>query len=297
MDLHQLRSVLAVARTRNFTRAARERFIVQSALSHQIKSLERELGVELFARTSRRVELTPAGAAFLPGAAASVEAADRAAVDAAAAGGIIGGQLTLGLIPTVTGVDVAAALSVLRTAHPGVRVVIRGGGSDTLACQVRDGEVDVAVLGLAEHSEPQGVRGRVLSTQRLVAVLSSQHRLAARQTLVLSDLAEETFVDFPAGSPGRAQSDRAFERAGLNRDVAFEVMLTDMMVDLISHDLACALLPESSVPLRDAVVCVPVDDGPIRHEFLVWSEFNPTPAASAFLGILEPFLEREAPAE
>lgn len=66
MELQQLRYVLAVAEKRNFTRAAEQCFVVQSALSHQIKALEQELGVTLFARTSRRVELTDAGAAFLP---------------------------------------------------------------------------------------------------------------------------------------------------------------------------------------------------------------------------------------
>lgn len=66
MELQQLRYVLAVAETRNFTRAAERCHIVQSAMSHQIKALEHELGMQLFARTSRRVELTDAGAAFLP---------------------------------------------------------------------------------------------------------------------------------------------------------------------------------------------------------------------------------------
>lgn len=64
-----------MARTRNFTRAAQENYVVQSALSHQIKALEKELGVALFARTSRRVELTAAGEAFLPAARSCLEAA------------------------------------------------------------------------------------------------------------------------------------------------------------------------------------------------------------------------------
>jgi len=65
VDLQQMRYVVAVAETRNFTRAAERCFVVQSSLSHRIAGLERELGVKLFARSSRRVELTPAGVAFV----------------------------------------------------------------------------------------------------------------------------------------------------------------------------------------------------------------------------------------
>ncbi|WP_211288195.1 LysR family transcriptional regulator [Mumia flava] len=78
MDLQQLRYVIAIAETGSFTRAAQQCHVVQSALSHQVAKLEREIGARLFDRTSRRVLLTAAGEAFLPDARASVEAAERA---------------------------------------------------------------------------------------------------------------------------------------------------------------------------------------------------------------------------
>jgi DNA-binding transcriptional LysR family regulator len=73
----QMRYVVAVAETSSFTRAAERCLVVQSALSHQIARLERELGARLFDRTSRRVRLTPAGAAFLPAARQCLDAAER----------------------------------------------------------------------------------------------------------------------------------------------------------------------------------------------------------------------------
>ncbi|HMS36947.1 MAG TPA: LysR family transcriptional regulator, partial [Arachnia sp.] len=130
MELQQMRYVVAVAEERSFTRAAGRCFVVQSALSHQIKALERELGVTLFARTNRRVELTAAGEAFLASARTSLDAAGRAATDAAAAVGEIRGSLTVGLIPTVSAIDIPAALKEFRRAHPAVRFALRGGGSD-----------------------------------------------------------------------------------------------------------------------------------------------------------------------
>src|SRR5256714_15680355 len=101
VELQQLRYVVAIAETNSFTRAAERCLVVQSALSHQVARLERELGARLFERTSRRVRLTPAGEAFLPAARQCPDAAGRAAADAAAAVVEIRSRLPVGLIPTV----------------------------------------------------------------------------------------------------------------------------------------------------------------------------------------------------
>src|SRR5690606_27099302 len=118
MELQQMRYVVAVAETNSFTRAAERCLVVQSALSHQIARLERELGARLFDRTSRRVRLTAAGAAFLPVARQCLAAADRAVAEVAAAIGEVRGPLRVGLIPTVAAVDVPSALAEFRRRHP-----------------------------------------------------------------------------------------------------------------------------------------------------------------------------------
>jgi DNA-binding transcriptional LysR family regulator len=286
VELQQIRYVLAVAETASFTRAAQRCFVVQSALSHQVAALERELDVRLFARTSRRVQLTAAGEAFLPAARRCLEAAERAAADAAAAVGQVRGQLAVGVIPTVTAVDIPAAMQRLRAEHPRIRVALRGGASDELAARVRAGDLDVAVLGLPETERPRGVQVRELARDRLVAVLPPAHPLAAHGRTDLARLAEETFVDFPANTPGRAQSDQAFAAAGLPREVAFEVMALDLMARIVRQGLAIALLPAAVAAALPGTAAVPIADGPGRVEYLVWSDFNPSPAALAFVDAL-----------
>src|SRR5690625_4752863 len=150
MELQQLRYVLAVAETGSFTRAAQQCFVVQSALSHQIATLERELGLKLFARSSRRVELTAAGQAFLPSARQTLDSADRAVAEAAAAVGEVRGRLTIGVIPTVTAIDLPSVLRDFHREHPRVKVSLRAGRSDELVEGVRAGNVDVALLGLPD---------------------------------------------------------------------------------------------------------------------------------------------------
>lgn len=283
-----MRYVVAVADERNFTRAAERCFVVQSSLSHQIKALEHELGVTLFARTSRRVELTAAGEAFLASARASLEAAERAVTDAAAATGQIKGSLTIGVIPTVTAIDIPAALRQFRQAHPAVRVRLRGGGSDEFITAITEGVMDVAVLGLPDTADVNDVTTQVLAKERLVAVISTEHRLAGRRRLRLTDLADETFVDFPEGTPGRAPSDLAFEAAGVHRDVMFEAMSTDLILDLVRQNLAVTLLSPAVVPDDTSLVAIPVSGGPTRTEYLAWSNFNPSPATRAFLQLATP---------
>lgn len=287
MELQQMRYVVAIAEEKNFTRAAERCFVVQSSLSHQIKALERELGVSLFARSSRRVELTAAGEAFLGQARACLDAAERAISDAAAASGQIRGTLTVGVIPTVTTIDVPAALGRFHRSHPEVRIRLRGGGSHEFVAAIGAGAMDVAVLGLPDNAPPEGVSSLVLARESLVAVLPANHPLAGRRRLHLADLADEAFVDFPEGTPGRVPSDLAFHAAGVRREVAFEAMSIDLILELVKQGLVVALLSPAVIPPDgDSLRTIPLTAGPTRVEYLAWSSFNPAPAAQAFLDSL-----------
>lgn len=281
-----MRYVLAVAETASFTRAAEQCHIVQSALSHQVARLEKELGARLFERTSRRVRLTTAGEAFLPAARQALEAAERARAEVAAATGEIRGELTVGSIPTVAAVDLPAVLRDYRLRHPQVRISLRAGSSERLVEQVREGGLDAAFLGVQPDFRPQGVRDKELAHGRHVAVVAPDHPLATEQEVDLRRLAEEVFVDFADGSAARAQSDQAFAAAGLRREVAFEVSGVELMVRMVRHGLGIALLPATFTAELHGLRCVPITNGPVRVERLVWSRFTPSPAASAFLSLL-----------
>ncbi len=280
-----MRYVLAVAETNSFTRAAERCLVVQSALSHQIARLERELGARLFERTSRRVRLTPAGAAFLPAARQCLDAAERAAAEVAAAVGEVRGRLAVGLIPTVAAVDIPEALREFRGRYPHVRISLRVGASEELVEKVEHGALDVAFLGLPTTAGPRGVAAHALARDRLVAVVAPDHPLAGEPTVDLRRLSSEVFVDLPAGTAGRLQSDQAFAAAGLDRDVAFEVTSADYIARLVRPGLAVAMLPSAYVPQLEGVVTLEVTDAPARVEYVVWSRSRP-PAATAFLAIL-----------
>ncbi|MFD5385385.1 LysR family transcriptional regulator [Streptomyces sp. NPDC127074] len=287
MELQQMRYVVAVAETNSFTRAAERCLVVQSALSHQVARLERELGARLFERTSRRVRLTPAGEAFLPAARQCLDAAERAAAEVAAAVGEVRGRLALGVISTVTAVDIPGALRDFRERYPQVRIRLRVAASDDLVEQVREGAIDVAFLGLPTTARPQGVAAHELARDRLVAVVAPDHPLAGESEVDLRRLSSEVFVDLPAGTAGRAQSDLAFEAAGLGRVVGFEVTSADFIARLVRPGLGVAMLPSAYVPHLAGVVTIEVADAPARVEYVIWSRFSRTPAATAFLAALD----------
>lgn len=280
-----MRYVVTVAETKNFTRAAEQCLVVQSALSHQIARLERELGARLFERTSRRVRLTAAGEAFLPAARQALDAAERARAEVAAAAGEIRGRLAVGAIPTVTAVDLPATLKRFHLRHREVRISLRAGHSEELVDRVRQGTLDVAFLGLPLGPRPKGVRGRELARGHLVAVVPPGHPLADHEEVNLARLADEPFVDFPAGTAGRVQSDDAFAAAGVRREVAFEVTAPDPMARLIRQGLGIGMLPAAFVHEFPDLPVVRLRDAPVRVEHLVWSSFRPSPAATAFLSM------------
>lgn len=281
-----MRYVIAVAETNNFTRAAERCLVVQSALSHQIARLERELGAKLFERTSRRVRLTPAGEAFLPSARQCLDAAERAAAEVAAAVGEVRGRLAVGLIPTVAAVDVPGALRDFRRLYPQVRISLRVGASEELVEQVREGVLDVAFLGLPTTARPEGVAAHELARDRLVAVVAPDHPLAGEPSVSLQRLSCEDFVDLPAGTAGRIQSDQAFSAAGIGRNVAFEVTSADFIARLVGPGLGVAMLPSAYAPQLVGVVTIEVADAPARVEYAVWSPVSRTPAAAAFLAVI-----------
>ncbi len=90
-------------------------------------------------------------------------------------------------------------------------------------------------------------------------------------------------MDFPAGSSGREQSDLAFRRAGIRREVGFEVTDAELLIGLVRQGLAVGFLAPSIARKVPGCAFVDVSDGPVRMEYLAWDSFNPSPAARAFV--------------
>ncbi|RXS79303.1 LysR family transcriptional regulator [Streptomyces sp. TM32] len=286
MELQQMRYVVAVAETGGFTRAAERCHVVQSALSHQIARLEKELGARLFERTSRSVRLTAAGEAFVPVARQALQAAERARAEVAAATGEVRGRLAVGAISTVGAVDLARELGDFHTRYPQVQISLLMDMTEPLVESVRDGALDVAFIGMVPTARTTGVREKELARSELVAVVPPDHPLAGREWTTLARVARENFVDYMAGSAARRQRDDAFRAAGLDSEVAFEVTSVEFLAQLVRAGLGIGMVPEPTASGLPGLRAVRVRPAPERTERVVWSAQGPSPAALAFLSAL-----------
>jgi DNA-binding transcriptional LysR family regulator len=199
MDLRQLRYFVAVAEELHFSRAAARLRLAQSALSSQIRQLEREIGGPLLKRSTRRVELTPAGEALLEDATELLAGAEGALQRARALARGEEGLLTIGSLGPAPGEILAPLLSRFSSRHPNLRVEIRAFDFSDIVAGLGDGHADCAFMYLP-LDDPALEITPLQSAPRIV-VMSSSHRLARRKKLSPADLADETFIVQPESVP------------------------------------------------------------------------------------------------
>jgi DNA-binding transcriptional LysR family regulator len=270
VELRHLEYFVAVAEELSFTRASRRLHVVQSGVSSAIQALERELGAPLFDRDRHRVMLTEAGLALLPEARATMAAAQAAADAVAEASAGLRGTLSIGTMISTGPIEVPALLGVFHEQHPGVLVRLRvlPGGSADLAREVLSGGLDLALLSLPGEP-PSGLAVRSLARESLALICGPGHPLASASRASLSGLANEMFIDFPAGWGTRAVTDRAFAAAGLERQVAFEVSDYTMAAGLVRGGLGIAFVPESVAARLDGVARVTVTEPALTWQIQV----------------------------
>lgn len=245
MDLRHFEHFLALAEELSFTQASRRLNIVQSGLSGSIRALEEELGVKLFVRSTRRVELTDAGRTFLVETRrvlASIQAARNAVT---AVKGLLHGTLTVGIMQRFASrVDLPYILGRFCKEHPGVQIRLIQAGSAVMLDRVREGSLDLAILGHTGRVV-EGVSTTLLERVPLVLAVSAGHRLARRRDIPLTSLGEQTFVDFQRDWAMRVLADRVFANVNIYRRIACEVNDVPTLLDLVSHGLGIALVPRS----------------------------------------------------
>jgi len=245
MELRHLRYFVAVAEELHFRRAAERLHVAQPAVSEQVRKLEDELGVRLFDRTQRNVELTYAGGALLPEAYRVLRQAEAARLAARSASERPGRVLRVGYVPTALLTSIPRTLRRVVTSMPNLQTTIEPGSGLDLVDAVRAGDLDVAVVSLPVPTT--GVRVTPLGEQRAVAVFPVAHEHAVKPCVSLEQIAPERIVVPPR------DADRPFYDAVLAACSAAGISPTliempdgqvDRMLLAVASGVGMALLPE-----------------------------------------------------
>jgi len=289
MDLRQLALVVAVVDEGGFTSAADALDVSQPTVSQAVRSLEVELGVELFHRSGRVVRLTAAGEALLEPARQALRDAATARAAVAEVAGLTAGHLDLVCLPTLAVSPTSELIGRFRQAHPDVTVrLAEPDDPTTIGDRLRTGQSE---LGIAElpHAGPD-LESHPLESQDFVALLPPGLLVGSTSHITLAALARQPLITTPPGTSTRRQTDEAFAARGLTPTVAVETEHREVIASLVLAGAGVSLLPRP-------VAMAAADRGAVVRELrpkitrqigLVHRRGPLSPAAQAFVALAVP---------
>ena len=283
MDVHvrELRYFLAVARELSFTRAAEQLYVSQPALSKQIRSLERQLRVELFERGSGGVKLTRAGAELRPHAEHMLKSWDDAkeSLSKISHCTLVVGMHTSpgrGLLPSVRAMMVASC--------PEVEIELRHVSWSDRTAGLADQSTDAAFVWLPLPHPPY--RWVTIAREPRLVALPNGHRLAEQESVSMADLLDEPFLALPASAgPLRDFWLALDERDGHPVRIGAEITDTEETYEAVASGIGICLLAAGNAPIfaRGAVTMLPVHDLSPSELVLAWNERHCPPLLETFV--------------
>ena len=286
IELRSLRQFIAVAEELHFGRAAARLHMTQPPLTMAIRKLEAELGTALFERTSRSVQLTPAGAAL-------VQPAQRLIAESLALGPLVQaaaqgqrGRVRLGFVSTVGYGELPRWLRAFREQHGEIELSLREATLDVQLREFEAGDLDAGFIIHAPGALPAGFEALTVTREPLVLAMSSDEALAGRARLAARDVLALPLVIFPREiAPSLFDAVLAFYRDhGATPTIVQEAIQMQTIVNLVSADIGVAWVPEGLMELqRSGVVYKRVRDAaPVCETSLIWRP-DAAPAVQRFV--------------
>ncbi|MEK3719416.1 cidABC operon transcriptional activator CidR [Paenibacillus sp. FSL H8-0034] len=271
MDIRQLQYVLELARYNSFTKAAQALHITQPTLSKMIKSLEEELGLTLFSRVGKSVELTDAGQAILSQAQHIVSSFKNLTSELSDLTNLHKGHIRIGLPPMVGSSFFPQVMSRFRELYPGVTIEMVEEGSKKLQIEIANGHLDMGVVLLPTNEEL--FDSHLIIRENLKLIVHPSHRLAQRSEVALSELSKETFILFHQDFALHDQIIAECVRSGFHPHVLYESSQWDFIHEMTAANLGIALLPETICKRLDPahVKAIPLIGPSIPwHLVMIW---------------------------
>lgn len=285
MELRQLEYLVTILDEGTFTRASARLQIAQSAISHHVSRLEREVGVQLLNRARPHVLPTPAGELFAARARQILADIGSAKDELASLRGHLVGEVTFGATSPAASIDLPRLLVSFRGSYPGVRVRLREGTGPELIAMVHSDVIDLAIVSVHPGDLPRGVVGTVIDTDHLVLAGPAGHRFEHQDRTAIGELDGAELISFREGSSLRQAADAVLASHGVVVSVVVESNEMSVLLGLISCGLGLGIIPEafaaqSALPLWSHPLDPPITP-PLS---LIWRDGRRrSPAAEAFL--------------
>lgn len=245
MELRQIRSFVVVAEELHFGRAAIRLNIAQPAVTAQIQALEKEVGVQLFFRSTRRVQLTEAGKVFHGQCLQILRDIDRSCAMTQAVAGKDVEKITIGTIYPATFGILSQFLSRIRDRYPKIRIHIHSGTTDAIIRDIERGNIN---LGFVRPIENIGsLRWQAITRERYLLAIASDNPLCRKKQICLEDLRRQTIISFSRSSHSQVDDqyflDR-FREYGLESQITYTCNDSLAMVALVSAGIGVGFVPE-----------------------------------------------------
>ena len=274
MNLRDLQYLVAVAEHRHFGRAADACFVSQPTLSTQIKKLEERLGVTLIERGNRRVMLTPAGESIVAQAARVLRDADELVQIAEQHRDPFGGELRLGVIPTVAPYLLPKILPSIRRSFPKLSLQLAEAQTASLLSLLGDGNLDAAVLALPVGQD--GCSERKLYSEPFLFAAGKGHPKAWRKTVTLDDLNDEQVLLLEDGHCLRDQALDVCKTHKAVENTNFRATSLETLRQMVAADIGITLMPALAATSGDSVSYIPFrGEAPHRDIGLCWRVSSP----------------------
>jgi LysR family transcriptional regulator, hydrogen peroxide-inducible genes activator len=245
MEMQQLRYVVAVARTGNFSRAAGQCHVSQPSLSQQIQKLEDELGERLFDRMKREAKPTPHGEAFLRRALRILEEADAAKREVADARDLLRGTVTVGVLPTIAPYLLPDVMAQFTEKFPGVEIVVQEDTTARLLKLAHAYEVDFALA--SQPIQDGRLEVKELLSEELLLALPPSHPLTRKRTVAVTDLEGERLIVMKEGHCLGDQVLSFCDRSDLHPKISFRSAQLETIQALVASGLGISLVPAMAV--------------------------------------------------
>ncbi|MDY0989266.1 LysR substrate-binding domain-containing protein [Flavobacterium sp. CFBP9031] len=256
MEIYQLQYFIKTAEVLHFTKAAELCFVTQSGLSQQIKKLEEELGLPLFKRIGKKVQLTEAGSVFLIHAKKVVENVENGKQAIEDLNEMIGGELRIG-VTYIFGLLILPVVNAFAKKYQNLKIIVEYGTTEVLEQKLLDNELDL-VFVISSHEIEMPIQKVPLFTSNMVMVVSKNHALANLDKIAFKKIEEIPLILPGKGSNSREYVEELFKKFNMKPKISIELQSIHALLQMVENSDWATIVAEMALKDWDSLQAIQI---------------------------------------